>query len=178
MTRISATEIAFANRTSAKTVTGFTQVGQTNSAVINQIKEMYQKPAAVLADWLGLSERTAKRKLAQDRVLSVEELGHLIRSERGFEFIVAIMGDAHPGWWRICAPLMEAADIRKMQIAAQKRVAKALAGAIDADKQLSAAINRAEALAFHDEEHMRPHIDGLRTMAGVPDRAVASTRRG
>lgn len=136
---------------------------------------MYEKPAAVLADWLGISDRTAKRKLAGQRELSVEELGHLIRSERGFEIVVAIMADARPEWWRICAPLMEAADIRKMQMAAQRRVAKALEGALDADRQLSATLQRAEAL--HDQEHMRPHIDALRSMARTPDRAVAPARR-
>ena len=53
--------------------------------------------------------------------------------ERGFEIIAAIMADHRPEWWRICAPLMDAADIRKMQIAAQRRIKKILESAIDAE---------------------------------------------
>jgi hypothetical protein len=163
----------FANTTRARTVTRNTQVGQTNFAVIKKIKEMYAKPAMVLADWLGISERTAKRKLAGQRELSIEEVGKLIRSERGFEVVTAIMGKARPEWWRVCVPVMEAADIRKMQMAAQKRIAKALENALDEDRQLSAAISRAENLSVQDEDHMRGHIDALRSMRRVPDRAVA-----
>lgn len=176
MTRMSGTIEAFANRAPSKTVTSLTQVGQTNFSLINKFKEMYAKPAAVMADWLGVSERTAKRKLGCERELSAEEIGRLIRSEQGFHFVTAVMGDARPEWWRICSALMDAADIRKMQMAAQRRIAKTLEGALDADRTLSATIARAEALAIQDEEHARPHIDALRSMARVSGRAVAPAK--
>ena len=70
-----------------------------------------------------------------------------------------------------------AADIRKMQMAAQRRVAKALGEALDADRSLSQAIARADALAVHDEEFARPHADALRSMAGLHHRAVAPPKR-
>lgn len=178
MTRMSGTIEAFANRGPSKSVTNITQVGQTNSSLVSKFKEMYAKPAAVMADWLGISERTAKRKLGCERELSAEEIGRLIRSEHGFHFVTAIMDDARPEWWRVCSALMDAADIRKMQMAAQRRIAKTLEGALDADRTLSSAIARAEALAVHDEEHARPHIDALRSMARVPGRAVAPSNKG
>ena len=171
---------AFANRPGTEPVGSFAQVGRTNFSVSSKIKEMYAsaKPTAVLAEWLGISQRTAERKLGGQRPYSAEELGHLLRSERGFEILAAVMADAKPAWWRICAPLMEVAEIRKMQKAAQRRVSKALEGALDADRDLTDAIARADALAVHDEDHMRPHLDALRTMARVSDRPVAPTRKG
>lgn len=176
MTRMSGTAEFFANRSPSKPVTRFTQVGQTNFWLISKFKEMYEKPAAVISDWLGISERTAKRKLGCERELSAEEIGLLIRSEQGFHFVTAIMGDARPEWWRICSALMDAADIRKMQMAAQRRIAKTLEGALDADRTLSATIARAEALAIQDEEHVRPHIDALRSIGRVSHRAMAQAQ--
>lgn len=177
MNSTSMTASHLANRSPSKAVPRFTQLGKTNSSLINRFKEMYEKPTAVLADWLGVSDRTAKRKLGGHRELSVEEVGKLIRSEQGFEFVTAIMGEAKPEWWRICAPLMDAADIRKMQMAAQRRLVKVLEGALDADTQLRATISRAEALAVHDEEHARPYLDALRAQARPQNRAVAEKTR-
>ena len=164
-----------ANPRRAGLVTRFTQTGSTNFSIIKKFKEMYDKPSAVFADWLRVSERTAKRKFAGQRQLSVEEVGKLIRSERGFEFVTAIMADYRPEWWRLCAPLMEAADIRKMQMAVQKRVTQILGDAIDADQYLSASIAQADALAIHGSEQARVHADALRTV-GRPSmgRAVAA----
>lgn len=163
----------------SRTVGRFAQVGRTNVSVSQKIKDLYAsaKPTAVLAEWLGISQRTAERKLGGQRPYTAEEIGHLLRSERGFEILVAVMGDAKPAWWRICAPLMEVAEIRKMQKAAQRRVSKALEGALDADRDLSAAIARADALAVHDEDHSGPYRDALRSMGRIPDRPVAPAHR-
>lgn len=176
MTGMSGTTGAFANQPASESVTRFTQVGQINFALINAFKGMFDKPAQVLSHMLGVSERTAKRKLGCERELSSDEVGRLIRSEQGFTFITAIMADApkKPAWWRLCEPVMEAAEIRKMQMIAQKRVAKILEGAIDADRDLSAAIARADAMAIQDEDFARPHSDALRSMARLSGRAMAS----
>src|SRR5258708_6190706 len=105
---------SFAKSSRAQAGENFPQSGETNIRVINKIKEMYQYPATILGRWLDISDKSAKRKLGLERTISTEELGVLIRSERGFEVISAIMGDAKPFWWRILVPLMDAADIRKM----------------------------------------------------------------
>jgi hypothetical protein len=152
------------------------QIGETTFRVISKIKEMYDKPAVVFGRWLGVSDKTAKRKLGHERSITAEELGVLIRSERGFEIVTAIMGDARPEWWRVCSAVMDAADIRKMQIAAQRRIAKTLQGALDADRDLAAAISRAETLAVQDPEHMGNQLDALRSMSRVPHRALASSK--
>lgn len=152
----------------------FPQIGETHFRVINKINEMYSDAAVVFGRWLGLTDKTAKRKLNLERSLSVEELGHLIRSERGFEIVAAIMGDARPHWWRLMVPLMDAAEARQMQIAARRRLSKTIESALDADKHLTAAIYRAEALS--DQDHVSAHVDALRSMGGVPDRTVAKKR--
>jgi hypothetical protein len=177
MSAITANSNGFGKSLPARAGATFPHGGEISRAVVNTIKQLYENPAIVLGRWLNVSDKQAKRKLSGEREFSVSELAILIRSERGFEVVAAIMGDANPEWWRICATLMDAADIRKMQIAAQKRIAKTLKGAIDADAELSAAIARSEALAFHDPDHMRPHLDALRSMAGLSDRAVASTAK-
>lgn len=153
-----------------------TRFGETNDRVILKIKEMYELPAAIFGKWIGVSDKTAKRKLNLERGLDVEELGKLIRSERGYEIVAAIMGNSMPVWWRIVVPLMDAADARKMQVAANRRVAKTIERMVDADKALSASIQYAETLAVQDEEHISPHLDALRSMARTQNRSVAKRR--
>jgi len=150
----------------------FTQIGETNSRVINAIKEMYENPAVIFGRWIGVTDKTAKRKLNLERSLSVEELGVLIRSERGFEIVAAIVGDATPKWWRLMRPLMDAAEAREMQIAARRRLKQTIESALDADQHLTAAIQRAEALS--DQDHASTYLDALRSQGRVPGRTVAA----
>jgi hypothetical protein len=130
--------------------------------------------------WPGQErERLAKHRLAATRDFTVDELATLLRSEHGFTILSAIMTDARPGWWRLCMPLMQAADARKLQRQAQAKIARALKGALDADDDLSASIARAEAaFSVQDEEFMRPHLDGLRAQSGALHRAMASKTKG
>lgn len=134
-----------------------------------------RKTWALVAELLGSSDSVARKRIAGEREFSADDLAQMLRSERGFEVLAAVMADARPKWWRVCAPLMEVSDIRKMQIAAQRRLASALKGAVDADTDLSAAIARAE--AFSDQDFMRPHVDALSSIGGVPHRAVAKTTK-
>lgn len=152
------------------------QIGETSRRVISKIKEMYENPAVIFGRWIGVSDKTAKRKLNMERAITAEELGILIRSERGYEIVAAVMGDARPAWWRIVVPLMDAADARKMQMAANRRVAKTIERMVDADKALASSIQYAESLAVQDEEHIGPHLDALRSMGGSQNRAMAKGR--
>lgn len=147
------------------------QVGETSKRIVNALKDLYVFPAVAIGRLFGVSDKTAKRKLKHERVLSDDEIGCLLRSDSGFEVLTAIMGDAKPAWWRILVPLKDAADARQVQIAARRRLKKTIESALDADKHLSAAINYAEALS--DQDHTGPYVDALRSMARVPDRALA-----
>lgn len=174
MAAASASAGSFGKRSASQTGERFPQIGETSVAVINAIKGMYENPAVTFGRWLGISDKTAKRKLNFERRLDVEELGALIRSERGFEIVAAVMGEARPEWWRIVVPLMDAADARKMQIAARRRLEKTLESAVDADKHLTATIRRAEALS--DQDHVGPQLDALRSMGRVPNSPVAPSK--
>ncbi len=165
---------AFDKRPRSCAGAAFPRIGETNVSVISKIKEMYEYPAVIFGRWLGISDKTAKRKLNLERALTVEELGILIRSERGFEVVAAIMGDAKPAWWRLVIPLMDAADARKMQIAARRRLKQTIESALDADQHLTATIQRAEALS--DQDHVGSHIDALRSMGRVQNRPMAQAK--
>lgn len=179
MTTTSAVSTTFGKQVPARAGANLPQPGEISRSIANTIKEMYRELATrTLGDWLNISNKQSDRKLGCERSFSDDEIGALIRSEQGLQIVTAIMGDANPKWWRICAALMDAADVRQMQIVAQRRIAKTLREAIDADADITAAIQRSEALAFHDEEHMRPHLDALRAMARLSDRAVAPTDKG
>lgn len=153
------------------------QIGETTRRVMSKIKEMYEHPAVIVGRWFGISDKTAKRKLNFERTLTVEELGTLIRSERGFEVVCAVMGDAKPAWWRIMVPLMDIAEIQQMQIAARRRARKTMEGVLDADRNLTLAIQRAEGLALHDPEHLSTQVDALRSMRRLPDSSLAAAKR-
>lgn len=68
-------------------------------------------------------------------------------------------------------PLMDAAEARKMQVAARRRLEKTIESAVDADRHLTAAIQRAEALS--DQDHVGPYSDALRSMDLVSHRTMA-----
>lgn len=175
MTEASAAAVAFGKSSRRSAGANVLQFGETNARVINAINEMYAEAAVIFGRWLGVTDKTAKRKLNLERGLSVEELGKLIRSDQGFQVVAAIMGDAKPKWWRIMVPLMDAAEAREMQMIARRKLEKTIESAVDADKHLAAAISRAEAL--QDQDHVSPQLDALRSMARVPNRAMAQKYR-
>lgn len=128
----------------------------------------------LLARFLGLSEGAAKKKLEGERSLSLDEFCALLRTPQGFHYLTAVMADSQVKWWRVCRPLMEVAEVTEMQLAARRKLKRAISGAFDADASLTAAIGRAEALLHQDEDHYRGHADALRGMARIPDSAVAA----
>lgn len=136
------------------------------------------KPWVFLAKLLGLSDDTAKNRMKGSREFTAEELAALLRSEHGYEFLLAIADGYEPRWLRICRPLMELAEVKRAQAAARRKLHKAVQGALDADRDLAATIAAAE--VFQDQEFVRPHVDALRSTAGVGNRAVAAAtkRRG
>jgi hypothetical protein len=169
-----------ATKASGRTCATLAANGSVNFAIVSRIKSLYAtKTAQTLAHWLGISPRTAKHRLSCTREFSVEEIGTLLHSEHGFEIVAAIMATSpkQPEWWRICSPVMEAANIRRMQMLAQRRISKALEEALDADRNLTDTIARAESVAVQDQDFYRPHLDALRSTGRAQNRAVAQARR-
>jgi hypothetical protein len=131
-----------------------------------------RKTAAELAELTGASLRTAERWLAGERALSTGALAALIRSERGLDFLVALMADAEPVWWRRVKAYFATIDAQRLQRAARHKLREA----IDADTALSAAIGRADSLVVQDEEFYREQADALRAAARGPHRPMARKR--
>lgn len=129
-----------------------------------------------LARILGISTDGAKNKLEGKRALSLDDFGRMLRTPEGFTYLTAMMSDSTVQWWRICAPLMEVAEVQAMQLRARRKFQRAVKGALDADADLSASIARADALLVQDEDFHRPHVDAMRAMARLPDRALATAK--
>jgi hypothetical protein len=126
-----------------------------------------RKTWAYLASLIGASERVAKHRMAGSREFSIDELARMLRSERGIDYLVTIMGNAEPQWWHAFKKQVAVSDSIRMQRAARRKLQEA----IDADADLTAAIARAVALS--DPEFHRPHVDALSSTGRVLDRAVA-----
>lgn len=168
----------------------------TDNAVSCTISELIRskyplKTWGFVAETFGLQERTAKHRLAGTRVYTVAELQILLRSEDGLDFLVAVMGDAQPAWWRWITKVMTLASVRRRQHEDAQEILKLetstdadvgarrrIKGALNADKRITAAVARAEtALGLS-----RPNVDGMGAAAGsrgagVSDRAVAGRTR-
>lgn len=130
----------------------------------------------LIASIFGASDGAVKKKLEGDRPFSADELAALLRTERGFDLLTAIMADAQPKWWVLCSAFMEVREAHRLQAKARVRIRRAIRSALDADTYLTAAISRAE--AFQDQDFHSPHADALRAMGGVPHSAVAAPAKG
>lgn len=196
MSRASATTGNFANLGSAKTCTDFsgscTTVSELQASITNilRAKNPY-KTWAFVADLFGLKERSAKHRLANSRAYTIEELQALLRSEDGLDYLAALMGDAEPKWWWWAKQVMAVAAIKRRRAEDEQEILKLetsapaevgarrrIKGALDANRNLKASIDRAEtALGFR-----RPDVDSrdahaVRGKPGASHRAMAEARR-
>lgn len=120
------------------------------------------KTWAFLAETFGLKERAAKHRLANSVSYTIEELQALIQSEDGLDFLVALMADAEPKWWWWAKQVMAVASIKRRRKEDEQQIMKLetsapaevgarrrIKGALDANRSISAAVDRAEvALGF------------------------------
>lgn len=176
----------------AELVSGLT-VYQAITAVL-QFKEP-RKTWAFLAGLVSrpndeMSESVAKHRISGRRDYSVEELQRLLHSEDGLDFLVAVMGDSTPTWWRWMTKVMTLAAVRRRQAEDAQEILKLetaadadvgarrrIKGALNADKRISAAVARAETSLGLS----RPNLDRVGGVAGgrsagLPHRAVAGKR--
>lgn len=128
------------------------------------------KAITILQEITGRSERTVRYWRARRRNLSSDELATLIRSEDGLTFLSAVMADSEPRWWMAFKQQVAIKDARRYERAARRKLQEA----IDADADLTAAIERADALLVSDPDFYRPNADAQRAIARVPHRAVAA----
>lgn len=81
------------------------------------------KTAQNLAHKTKVSERAAAFWLAGDRDMSLEAARLLLRSEDGYPFLVALMGDCDARWWQRVKLRYDSGKLRRDIAAQQKRLA-------------------------------------------------------
>lgn len=185
-----------ANAGGAETCTDFpvscTIVSDLQAAITNIIraKNPY-KTWAFVADLFGLKERSAKHRLANTRVYTIEELQVLLQSEDGLDYLVALMADTEPKWWWWAKQVMAVAAIKRRRAEDEQEILRLetsapaevgarrrIKGALDASRNLKAGIDRAEtALGLRRPDVAGRDANAMGASASVPHRAVAAARR-
>ena len=169
---------AAALRANSPSEVGFGESRKTRGvfdAVIQVSRRLWpRKTAAEMAIRARVSSRSAENWLARKADPNAQAFCSLLHSEEGFEFLIAAMADAEPAWWRLIRALNDSAQAQKLQAVARRRLRRAVRGALDADRDITAAIARAEAAFVRDEEFYGPQIDALRATARVHARAVVT----
>jgi hypothetical protein len=132
------------------------------------------KTWAYLDKLLGVGEATAKHRIAGRRAFTADELATLLRTERGIDYLVAVMGEAEPAWWRKFKKHLRVESALRLQAFARRE----LEDAVDADRSLTAAIAGATAaMAVSDPDFHQPQIDAM-AAAGSLHRPLAQAKRG
>lgn len=163
-----------ANQGGGETFTRSEQNVHPNAALSRVFRALSpRKTWLFVAERLGLSERVAKQRLACDREYSAAEIAVMLQSEEGLSFLSAIMADSTPRWWSAFKQQVAIKDARRLERAARRRLQEA----IDADADLTAAIERADSLLVSDADFYRPHADALGALNRAPHRAVVKGRQ-
>ncbi|MCA6108155.1 hypothetical protein [Bradyrhizobium cenepequi] len=84
------------------------------------VARVAQKLWPVKTDWAlrhktGASDRMCRYWLENKYSLSSDALACLLRSDEGFQFLEAIMGDATPLWWIDFKRSVKRAELRRQQ---------------------------------------------------------------
>lgn len=176
MTKVCANTAALANQRCSETGIASPRNGDANSAVLSVLRALLgPKPWTALADWFGLSNGAARKKMYGERALSADEIAALLRSEHGRDVLAALMGDAQPKWWR--AVKSQTLVIESKQ--ASYRAKRMLREAIDVVDETEHAIDRVEtALALSHETRDRRGVAARQPLARVPHRTVAQASIG
>jgi hypothetical protein len=80
--------------------------------------------AANLAAKSKVSTRAAEFWLAGQRDISLEAARELLRSEEGYPFLVALMGDCDARWWQRVKLRYDSGKLKREIVAQQKHLAE------------------------------------------------------
>jgi hypothetical protein len=127
-----------------------------------------RKTWAQVARILGLSERSAKSRLAREREFTADEIAALLKSEQGIHFLVALVGDARPSWWTALLRMGLLGGVAKRR-AADLRLLRRIANADRSTPIPAAAL-------IHDAEFFGPVLEAFDAVARAQDRSVDEAR--
>jgi len=170
----SAIVIKRANFETAKTCGECRNKLRTNLEIAQTARRLFPlKTALELVEITGYPQRTVEYWLTGGAKIPSDAIAMLLRSEWGVDFLGVLLGDACPSWWRKTLAYFAALDAMSLQ----RRARRKLREAIDADRDTSAAIARADALLVQDKDFYGAHHAALRSVARVSHRAVAPARK-
>ena len=92
--------------------------------------------AAHLAAKSKVSTRAAEFWLAGQRDISLDAARELLRSEEGYPFLVALMGDCDARWWQRVKLRYDSGKLRRDIAAQQKRLAELMNQSQQVDMKL------------------------------------------
>lgn len=127
MSTSSAIAINLAKGTTAQACSRGRTGVQLNSAVMQISRDIWPvKTSQYLADLTGYSVRACEYWLSGHRVLPADALATLLRSEKGRDFLVAVMADSTPRWWLRLKAWLSAIDLAAEQIKHRRKLRKLL----------------------------------------------------
>ena len=92
-----------------------------NSTVMQKSRDLFPvKTALHLSDLTGYSLRSCEYWLSGKVVIPADALAALIRSERGREFLAAVMADHAPRWWVLLKAFFKRIDADTLRRQAMK----------------------------------------------------------
>lgn len=146
--------------------------GNTHAALIQTAKAISPvKTWGYLAGLLQIRDRVAKHRVAGTRTITADEIAALLRSEHGIHFLVAIMDDARPKWWRTLLRMGVLGGIERRRESDLQLLRKVAHVANETAAELPAA------LMVQDEEFYGPVFDALDAVARAPNSPVAGKGR-
>jgi hypothetical protein len=135
-------------------------------------KSVFSKPVQTLMDLFKIGERDAKYRLAADRKFTAVELQTLLQTEEGIQFLVTIMADARPKWWRAVQRLSLMGSV----VRRREADAEMLRRFADADQVAVQTIPAA--LRVLDADFFEPVVEAMAAVTRPPAGPVApATRR-
>lgn len=175
MSATSAITFSKSNRRGADLGTGNLKPGTITRLISDRLKAIFPRSTWTYVEKLLYPgqerERLVKHRLACSREYSLEELATLLRTDMGEAILDDLMGDARPRWYRVYLLMKKTADVRRQR----ELLANELQEAIDADTDLTAAIERADtALAFQVKDGGSARSDVRGPVASIPHFTVAS----
>jgi hypothetical protein len=104
------------------------------SAVLAVARALWPvKTAQNLAHKTHVTERAAAFWLAGERDISLDAARSLLRSEDGYDFLVALMGDSDARWWVRTKLRRDHGDLKRQIMAQRKRLEELEARSNSAD---------------------------------------------
>ena len=117
MSTASAMTAELANSRTATSCGNRRRALQLNAAVMRKTRDLFPlKTSQYLADLTGYSERTCEYWLSEKAVLPADALAALLKSDKGRDYLVALMMDSTPRWWLQLKAWWKAIDVRAAEV--------------------------------------------------------------